>query len=92
MGKFAININVAGRNYRLKVDETEEEFVRAAATSINDKISEFSGNYAFKDKQDLLAMSNIMFASELIKLEKTTENSAVVAVEKLQELDKILSS
>jgi len=92
MGKFAININVAGRNYRLKVEEAEEEFVRAAATSINDKISEFSGNYAFKDKQDLLAMANIMFASELIKIKKSTENSAVVAVNKLQEIDNILSN
>ncbi len=92
MGKFAININIAGRNYRLKVEATEEEDVRAAATSINDKISEFSGNYAFKDKQDLLAMSNIMFASELIKIKKTTESNAVVAVDKLLKIDEILSN
>jgi cell division protein ZapA (FtsZ GTPase activity inhibitor) len=92
MGKYAININVAGRNYRLKVDEAEEEFVRSAAATINDKINELSGSYAFKDKQDLLAMSNIMFASELAKLKKSTENSAVVAVERLQEIDQILSN
>lgn len=92
MAKFAININVAGRAYRLKVEESEEEYVRAAATAINDKINEFSGNYAFKDKQDLLAMASIMFASELTKLKKSTENNAVVAVEQLHEIDAILSS
>ena len=92
MGKFAININIAGRNYRLKVDNKEEEFVRAAAISINDKISKLSGSYAYKDKQDLLAMSNIMFASELLKLERNTDNSAIVGLEKLQEIDEILSS
>ncbi len=91
MGKFTININVAGRNYRLKVEESEEEFVRAGAASINDKIGEFSGNYAFKDKQDLLAMVSIMFATELTKLKITNEDKVVVAIEKLQEIDSILS-
>lgn len=91
MGKFAINISVAGRNYRLKVEDTEEEYVRAAATSINDKIGEFSGNYAFKDKQDLVAMVGITIATELAKLKSTTENNAIVAIDKLHEIDKILS-
>ena len=91
MGKFAININVAGRSYRLKVDASEEEFVRAAATAINDKVNEFSGNYAFKDKQDLLAMVNITFATELTKLKKSTENSVAVNIDKLQEIDSLLS-
>jgi cell division protein ZapA (FtsZ GTPase activity inhibitor) len=91
MGKFAINISVAGRNYRLKVEDTEEEFVRAAAATINDKISEFSGNYAFKDKQDLLAMAGIIIGTEFAKLKSTTENNAVVAIDKLHEIDKILS-
>jgi len=91
MGKFAININVAGRNYRLKVEASEEEYVRAAAAAINDKVNEFSGNYAFKDKQDLLAMSNIMFATELNKINKSKENSVDVTIDRLEEIDKILS-
>jgi len=91
MDKFAININIAGRNYRLKVEASEEEYVRAAAAAINEKLDEYSGNYAFKDKQDLLAMSNIMFVSELTKLKQNNESNAVVALDKLQEIDKILS-
>ncbi len=91
MGKFAININVAGRNYRLKVDASEEEYVRAAAAAINDKVNEFSGNYAFKDKQDLLAMASITFASELKKLNRSAENSVAVNIDKLQEIDNLLS-
>ena len=91
MDKFAININIAGRNYRLKVEASEEEYVRAAAAAINEKLDEYSGNYAFKDKQDLLAMSSIMFVSELTKLKQNNESNAVVALDKLQEIDKILS-
>lgn len=91
MDKFAININIAGRNYRLKVDASEEEYVRAAAIAINKKLEEYSGNYSFKDKQDLLAMSNIMFVSELTKLKQNNQNNAVVALDKLHEIDEILS-
>ena len=91
MGKFAININVAGRSYRLKVEEEDEEFVRAAATSINDKIGEFSNSYAYKDNQDLLAMVNIMFATELLKNKKQAEDSVMLTKDKLEEIDNILT-
>ncbi len=91
MDKFVININIAGRSYRLKVDNKEEEHVRAAANAINKKLDEFSGNYAFKDKQDLLAMTAISFVSEFTKLKSETEDNAIVSIEKLNEIDEILS-
>ncbi len=91
MDKYLINITIAGRNYRLKVDNEEEEHVRAAANAINEKIEMFSGNYAFKDKQDLLAMTAISFVSEHMKLKSETEDNAIISVEKLNEIDEILS-
>ena len=91
MDKFAININIAGRSYRLKVDNEEEEHVRAAATAINKKIDEFSGNYAFKDKQDLLAMTAISFVSELMKNKSESETNAMISIDKLNEINEILS-
>ncbi len=91
MDKFAININIAGRSYRLKVDSKEEEHVRAATTAINKKIDEFSGNYAFKDKQDLLAMTAISFVSELMKNKVESESSAMISIDKLNEINDILS-
>lgn len=91
MDKFAININIAGRTYRLKVDNKEEEHVRAAATAINKKIDEFSGNYAFKDKQDLLAMTAISFVSELMKNKAESETNAMISIDKLNEINEILS-
>ncbi len=92
MASLTININVAGRSYRMKIDEKEEEYVRAAANAINDKVNDFSGNYAFKDKQDLLAMVNITFASELLKLKKSGDNTSIIAIDKLQEIEALLSS
>jgi cell division protein ZapA len=91
MEKYAINITLAGRSYRLKVSATEEEYVRAAANVINEKVNEFSGNYAFKDKQDLLAMAAITFATEFTKHRKLTENSGVMIEDKLHEINDILS-
>jgi len=89
--KYIININIAGRTYRLKVDNNEEEHVRAAATAINKKIEEFSSNYAFKDKQDLLAMTVISFVSELTKLKAETKDNAIISIDKLNEIDELLS-
>ena len=91
MDKYVININIAGRSYRLKVDNKEEEFVRSAANDINKKIEEFSGSYAFKDKQDLLAMTVISFVSELTKLKSETKDNAIISIDKLNEIDEILS-
>ena len=91
MDKYVININIAGRAYRLKVDNKEEEFVRSAANDINKKIEEFSSSYAFKDKQDLLAMTVISFVSELTKLKSETKDNAIISIDKLNEIDEILS-
>jgi len=92
MDKYVININIAGRTYRLKVDNEEEEHVRAAANAINKKVDDFSGSYAFKDKQDLLAMTVISFVSELMKLKSETKDSALISTDKLNEINDILSS
>lgn len=53
-----ININVVlvGRNYKLRVEPSEESMVRQAAKEINDKISDYQSKFPSKDKQDFLTM------------------------------------
>ncbi len=66
MEKLKINVVIAGRNYPLSVSSTkEEEGMRKAAKSINKLISLFEQNYAVSDKQDVLAMCALQFASKL---------------------------
>ena len=80
MEKLKINIVIAGRNYPLTVSSVkEEEGMRKAAKSINKLISLFEQNYAVSDKQDVLAMCALQFASklEITSLQKNSTNKEV---------------
>ncbi|MFC2110340.1 cell division protein ZapA [Bacteroidota bacterium] len=77
--KFKIKVVIGGRTYPLHVNNAiEEEGTRKAAEKINSLISRFEQNYAVSDKQDVLAMCALQFASKL-------EINAVVENEDLKE-------
>ncbi len=59
-----INIIVADRSYRLKIDPTDEEMVRKTMKLINEKIIEFKTNFSGKDMQDYVSMVLLWFATE----------------------------
>ena len=59
-----VNILIADRSYRLKVEVADEEMVRKTAIVINDKITEFKTLFAGKDMQDYVAMVLLWFATE----------------------------
>lgn len=90
MEDFSISVTIAERNYRLTISRQEEEIVRKAVKLINDKIKEFANNYAFKDKQDLLAMIALQYTSNALNLEQTNGNNNSKLKEKLLDLDKVL--
>jgi cell division protein ZapA (FtsZ GTPase activity inhibitor) len=92
MGEQMITISIADRPYRLAINnEKEEENVRKAARLINEKVKEYSTHYAFKDKQDLLAMVVLQFAAKVMDLELQNEMESKKAIEGLLEIEKILS-
>ncbi len=67
MGDYlSIKVSIANRNYPLRITNEENERVMQAAENINKRIKEFEDNYAVKDKQDLLAMCALQFASEAL--------------------------
>lgn len=91
MEKLKINIVIAGRNYPLTVSSAkEEEGMRKAAKSINKLISLFEQNYAVSDKQDVLAMCALQFASklEITSLQKNSTNKEVL--DKIQSLTELV--
>ena len=92
MGEQMITISIADRPYRLAINnETEEENIRKAARLINEKIKDYSTHYAFKDKQDLLAMVVLQFAAKVMELETKNEMESKITLEGLLEIEKILS-
>jgi len=89
-----VNILVADRSYRLKIEAKDEEMVRKTATLINDKIAEFRTQFAGKDMQDYVSMVLLWFATEqnqsgidIVKWEEAAEK--LVSLEKM--VDKALA-
>lgn len=62
--KLKIKISIADRVYPLTVDPSQEEGLRSASKKIDTMIKQFEENYAVRDKQDVLAMCALQFASQ----------------------------
>ena len=91
MGEISIKINIADRVYPLKVNMEEEEIIRRAAKLINDRIKEFQDNYAVRDKQDLLSMCVLHYATATLKAEKKVMREDMEVSDKVYELDRLLN-
>ena len=91
MDELTISVTIADRPYRLKIRKEEEERVRKAAKKINERIKEYSENYAFNDRQDLLAMVSLEFANSSMVFEGQLKETDQDVADKLTEIDTILS-
>jgi len=91
MGELSIKVNIADRIYPLRVEVEEEELVRSAAKNINEKIRIFQENYAVKDKQDLLSMAILQYATEVLKAERLATVQDGTFSDKIKSIDKVLS-
>ncbi len=60
-----IKISIANRVYPLTIPPSQEEGLRKAAKKIETMIKEFEQNYSVRDKQDVLAMCALQFASQV---------------------------
>lgn len=62
--KLKIKISIADRVYPLTIEPSQEEGIRSASKKIDTLIKDFEKNYAVRDKQDVLAMCALQFASQ----------------------------
>lgn len=92
MGEISIKINIADRIYPLKVNMEEEEVIRRAAKLINDRIKEFQENYEVRDKQDLLSMCVLHYATATLKAERKMVDEDTHVAEKVYQLDQLLEN
>lgn len=77
--KLKIKVSIADRVYPMTVYPEQEEGLRLAANKINQVIKHFEDNYAVRDKQDVLAMSALQFASKIeqLQIDKTEDQSEI---------------
>ncbi len=88
--KLKIKISIADRVYPLTVNMSQEEAMRSASKKIDVMIKQFEENYAVRDKQDVLAMCALQFASQMEQ--KNVENSidGTESIERLTKLNNLL--
>jgi len=91
MGEFSISITVADRPYKLVIDKEYEELFRRAAKLIDSRIKTYSNNYAYKDKQDLLAMVALDNTINLLQHERNINEKETTLEKILIELDTALT-
>ncbi len=70
MPEVSIKIKIVSREYPLTIKEEEEEIVRKAADLINQQVNEYEKNYSVNNKQDLLAMSALQLATQVVKTQQ----------------------
>jgi len=91
MDKLSITVHIADRPYHLTIDRNDEEIIRKAAKSINQLIDKYSGHYAYKDKQDLLAMVALNYTTSALNNEERLFHHESAFLERLEGIDKLLS-
>ncbi|MFN7674876.1 cell division protein ZapA [Flavobacterium sp.] len=84
--KLKIKLSIADRVYPLTVELSQEEGLRSASKKIDAMIKQFEENYAVRDKQDVLAMCALQFASQV---EQKQVSNAIDGSETLERLKKI---
>lgn len=79
--KLSIRISIDERVFPLKVNRNEEEKIRKAAKTINDRLLLYKQKYATnskKDSFDFLAMVALDFATKYLDSENKVSDTALV--------------
>ncbi|MDP5157536.1 MAG: cell division protein ZapA [Flaviramulus sp.] len=90
--KLKIKLSIANRVYPLTIEAHQEEGLRKAAKNIELMIKQFEQSYSVRDKQDVLAMCALQFASQVEQksIDKANVNEHVQ--DKLKALNDLLHS
>jgi cell division protein ZapA len=89
---ISIKVNIGDRSYPLKIKAEEEENVRMAAKMINEKSKFYQQNFAVRDKQDLLAMTALEFASEALNASRKEVTDEEWLENKMRALNNLIGS
>jgi len=88
--QLKIKLSIADRVYPLTINPSQEEGLRLATKKIEQMIKKFEKSYAVRDKQDVLAMCALQFATQVEQKEIDKESDTQHIEEKLQALNQQL--
>lgn len=90
--RLKIKLSIADRVYPLTIDPAQEEGLRKAAKNIEQLAKKFEQNYAVRDKQDVLAMCALQFASKIEQRGIESQEDHQEVTERLKALESLISS
>ena len=88
--QLKIKLSIADRVYPLTINPSQEEGLRLATKKIEQMIKKFEKSYAVRDKQDVLAICALQFATQVEQKEIDKESDTQHIEEKLQALNQQL--
>lgn len=88
--KLKIKLSIADRVYPLTVHPSQEEGLRKATKKIESMIKQFEKDYAVRDKQDVLAMCALQFASQIEQKGIVNDRTNIEVEERLKALNELL--
>ncbi len=92
MEEVSIKVNIANRQYPLKIKKADEERVIQSAQLLNDRIREYESQYAVSDKLDIMTMCAMQFASELVNLQEDRELENEKSIGEITAITKLISA
>ena len=90
--KLSIKLHIANRIYPMKIQRDSEEYIRNAVKEIERRLKFYEDNFAIKDKQDLLAMCLIEYASKFETINNKNIVEDDVLTEKLNQIESMLDA
>lgn len=85
-----ISVHIAERKYFLSIHPSEEAGVRSTVEYINQQLKDLAAKYAFKDRQDILAMIALMNSTKMLEFEKSLNYMNDSFGKRLIEIDTLL--
>lgn len=87
MEEQLVNLIIAERPYRLKIDDSNIENIKKAEKIISEQVKKYGNSFKYRDKQDLLAMVVLHNVLNIINLEenkpKEEEEELVKRIERI---------
>ncbi len=87
--EISIKVNICDRFYPLRIKTSEEEGVRSAVNSINERAKYYNQNFSIQDKQDAFSMVALEFASGQSKTIAESNDFKIINA-KLNRLEQLL--
>ena len=88
--QLKIKLSIADRVYPLTINPEQEEGLRRASKKIDEMIKRFEKSYAVRDKQDVLAMCALQFATQVEQKQIDTIEDKQHIEEKLNAINQLL--